>query len=253
MRIRPEAPISMLVLASATADRVKRQRAKTPDHQDDGPQDATLMVRKDGVGTITFDTTTGDTWVSGALQPVSLGKIQTMDELRPLVVRKLASLGVKPAAFDDEIVQRQDVVYLWDEPVAALNPRDGTVLFNADNARRGFQKMRDAMGLAPESGGTFKAGSVLKTWVFDGGLSPDTIQAIFREQHAADVAKAKSPYTEDLATVDDLKIFDEVLDGKESAADFVDRNSRKWEWVAAVRFRDDEGREQWMMGGNLAA
>lgn len=60
-----EQPTPIMLLALQRA-RVPKLRAPQVDHQEVGPDpDPTLMVRKQGIGTITFDTTTGDTMVSG--------------------------------------------------------------------------------------------------------------------------------------------------------------------------------------------
>ncbi len=69
--------LALRAAAAVRRARVPKLRAPQVDHQEVGPDpDPTLMVRKQGIGTITFDTTTGDTMVSGG----TMFTVQELDD-----------------------------------------------------------------------------------------------------------------------------------------------------------------------------
>ncbi len=100
-----------------------------------------------------------------------------------------------------------------------------------------------------------EAGASFSTWELDGSLTPEEILYDFKEKKQEDDAAAKAagdPYTTDLATVDTVKFLDGIAENREAADKAIEDGCKKWEWLAAIKFKTDEGGERWLMGGLFA-
>lgn len=85
----------------------------------------------------------------------------------------------------------------------------------------------------------------------DGDKSPEYIREVFKSQQAEDRFNNghRDGYSGDFQTVDEVKISMLKFETYDEAYDYCLDKSEKWEHVTACRYKDTEGKLNWVIAG----
>jgi hypothetical protein len=96
-------------------------------------------------------------------------------------------------------------------------------------------------------------GCNFQTMTVPGSASREDVVKAFDQAQDQDRYENGHNYSGGFGMARGLTFESHTFYSRETAEEWLDRNAQKWESAIAVRFKDTDGVEQWMIGANCAS